>query len=118
MSHGRWIGAALFLGLLMSSTAFAQGRPGGPPPPKQDGQGRTDGDCPKKGERPAPDAKSPPPKGDGGTTGGGDSSTGTGGGKGNNGVGNGEDPQPPGDPPVNDGDGTGKGNPGNKGKKK
>jgi hypothetical protein len=38
--------------------------------------------------------------------------------KGNNGVGNGEDPQPPGEPPVNDGPGTGKGNPGNKGKGK
>jgi len=35
--------------------------------------------------------------------------------KGNNGVGNGEDPQPPGDPPVNDGPGTGPGNPGNRG---
>jgi hypothetical protein len=33
--------------------------------------------------------------------------------KGNNGVGNGEDPQPPGDPPINDGPGTGPGNPGN-----
>lgn len=36
--------------------------------------------------------------------------------KGNNGVGNGIDPQPPGNPPVNDGPGTGPGNPGNKGK--
>lgn len=34
-------------------------------------------------------------------------------GKGNNGVGNGLDPQPPGDPPINDGPGTGPGNPGN-----
>jgi len=34
---------------------------------------------------------------------------------GNNGVGNGEDPQPPGDPPINDGPGTGPGNPGNRG---
>jgi hypothetical protein len=34
---------------------------------------------------------------------------------GNNGVGNGEDPQPPGQPPVNDGDGTTPGNPGNQG---
>lgn len=33
--------------------------------------------------------------------------------KGNNGVGNGQDPQPPGNPPVNDGSGTGPGNPGN-----
>jgi hypothetical protein len=33
--------------------------------------------------------------------------------KGNNGVGNGEDPQPPGNPPINDGPGTGPGNPGN-----
>ena len=32
--------------------------------------------------------------------------------RGNNGVGNGEDPQPPGNPPVNDGPGTGPGNPG------
>jgi hypothetical protein len=32
--------------------------------------------------------------------------------KGNNGVGNGLDPQPPGNPPVNDGPGTGPGNPG------
>lgn len=38
--------------------------------------------------------------------------------KGNNGVGNGLDPQPPGNPPVNDGPGTSPGNPGNKGKKK
>jgi hypothetical protein len=35
--------------------------------------------------------------------------------KGNNGVGNGVDPQPPGNPPVNYGPGTGPGNPGNKG---
>jgi len=34
--------------------------------------------------------------------------------KGNNGVGNGPDPQPPGNPKVNDGPGTGPGNPGNK----
>ena len=33
--------------------------------------------------------------------------------KGNNGVGNGEDFQPRGNPPVNDGPGTGPGNPGN-----
>jgi len=32
---------------------------------------------------------------------------------GNNGVGNGVDPQPPGNPPVNDGPGTSPGNPGN-----
>jgi hypothetical protein len=32
--------------------------------------------------------------------------------KGNNGVGNGEDPQPPGHPPINDGPGTGPGSPG------
>jgi hypothetical protein len=35
-------------------------------------------------------------------------------GHGNNGVGNGLDPAPPGDPRVNDGPGTGPGNPGNK----
>jgi len=35
--------------------------------------------------------------------------------KGNNGVGNGLDPQPPGNPPINDGPGTGPGNPGNPG---
>jgi hypothetical protein len=35
--------------------------------------------------------------------------------RGNNGVGNGLDPQPPGNPPVNDGPGTGPGNPGNRG---
>ena len=34
--------------------------------------------------------------------------------KGNNGVGNGVDPQPPGNPPVNDGPGTGPGDPGNR----
>jgi len=34
--------------------------------------------------------------------------------KGNNGVGNGIDPPPPGNPPVNDGPGTGPGNPGNR----
>ena len=34
--------------------------------------------------------------------------------KGNNGVGNGLDPQPPGNPPINDGSGTSPGNPGNK----
>jgi len=38
--------------------------------------------------------------------------------KGNNGVGNGIDPQPPGNPPINDGPGTGPGNPGNEGPKK
>ena len=38
--------------------------------------------------------------------------------RGNNGVGNGVDPQPPGNPPINDGPGTGPGNPGNNGKKK
>jgi len=37
---------------------------------------------------------------------------------GNNGVGNGIDPQPPGNPPLNDGPGTGPGNPGNSGGKK
>lgn len=35
--------------------------------------------------------------------------------KGNNGVGNGVDPQPPGNPPINDAEGTGPGNPGNQG---
>ena len=35
--------------------------------------------------------------------------------KGNNGVGNGLDPQPPGNPPINDGTGTSPGNPGNQG---
>lgn len=35
--------------------------------------------------------------------------------KGNNGVGNGLDPQPPGNPPINDGPGTSPGNPGNQG---
>lgn len=35
-------------------------------------------------------------------------------GKGNNGVGNGLDPQPPGNPPINDGPGTGPGIPGNR----
>ncbi len=34
---------------------------------------------------------------------------------GNNGVGNGYDPQPPGNPPINDGPGTSPGNPGNRG---
>lgn len=33
---------------------------------------------------------------------------------GNNGVGNGLDPQPPGNPPINDGPGTGPGHPGNR----
>jgi hypothetical protein len=37
--------------------------------------------------------------------------------KGNNGVGNGLDPQPPGNPRINDGPGTSPGNPGNKGGK-
>ena len=37
--------------------------------------------------------------------------------KGNNGVGNGLDPQPPGNPPVNNGPGTSPGNPGNRGDK-
>jgi hypothetical protein len=35
--------------------------------------------------------------------------------QGNNGVGNGEDPQPPGNPPVNDGPWSSPGNPGNRG---
>ena len=35
-------------------------------------------------------------------------------GKGNNGVGNGLDGQPPGNPPINDGSGTGPGRPGNR----
>jgi hypothetical protein len=35
--------------------------------------------------------------------------------KGNNGVGNGLDPQPPGNPPINDGPGTAPGSPGNQG---
>jgi hypothetical protein len=38
----------------------------------------------------------------------------TSGARGNNGVGNGIDPQPPGNPPINDGSGTGPGNPGNR----
>ena len=37
--------------------------------------------------------------------------------KGNNGVGNGLDPAPPGNPPENDGPGTSPGNPGRKGPK-
>jgi hypothetical protein len=37
---------------------------------------------------------------------------------GNNGVGNGYDPQPRGNPPINDGLGTSPGNPGNRGGKK
>lgn len=41
-------------------------------------------------------------------------SSGGGGSRGNNGVGNGLDPQPPGNPPVNDGPGTSPGNPGNR----
>ena len=36
--------------------------------------------------------------------------------RGNNGVGNGPDPQPPGNPPVNDGPGSSPGNPGNRGR--
>ena len=36
-------------------------------------------------------------------------------GSGNNGLGNGIDPQPPGNPPANDLPGTGPGNPGNRG---
>lgn len=36
--------------------------------------------------------------------------------KGNNGVGNGEDPQPPGEPDINDGPGTKPGHPGKKDK--
>lgn len=40
---------------------------------------------------------------------------GHGGPKGNNGVGNGLDPQPRGNPPINDGPGTSPGNPGNRG---
>lgn len=39
----------------------------------------------------------------------------SGSGRGNNGVGNGEDPQPPGNPPINDGEGSFPGNPGNRG---
>jgi hypothetical protein len=35
--------------------------------------------------------------------------------RGNNGVGNGLDPQPPGNPPINDGPGTSPGSPGNRG---
>lgn len=35
--------------------------------------------------------------------------------KGNNGVGNGLDPQPRGNPPINDGPGSGPGHPGNRG---
>jgi len=35
--------------------------------------------------------------------------------RGNNGVGNGVDPQPPGNPPINDGPGTSPGSPGNQG---
>jgi hypothetical protein len=41
---------------------------------------------------------------------------GRGGPLGNNGVGNGEDPQPPGNPPQNDGTGTGPSTPGNRGR--
>lgn len=39
-------------------------------------------------------------------------------GSGNNGLGNGDDPQPPGDPPINDGSGSGPGNPGNRSKRR
>jgi hypothetical protein len=39
-------------------------------------------------------------------------------GSGNNGVGNGPDPQPRGNPPINDGPGTRPGNPGNRRRKR
>lgn len=42
------------------------------------------------------------------------SGSGRGDGHGNNGVGNGYDPQPPGNPPINDDAGTSLGNPGNR----
>jgi hypothetical protein len=77
-----------------------------------------DGDEHKK--KPGSCDKDDEKKGD--DKGGGDDSSDKGGkhkgSKGNNGVGNGQDPQPPGNPPQNDGAGTGKGNPGNKGGKK
>jgi hypothetical protein len=59
------------------------------------------------GKRPGTDARKGAPEPAGKRAGGGP--------KGNNGVGNGEDPPPPGKAPVNDGPGTGPGNPGNKG---
>jgi len=125
MDKGRMIGVTLALGLLMSSAVWAQGKPGGqaPPPPGPRG-GPKDGGG-DKSRRPPPPPETgdrcksdQPPKTEGGAN-----STGSGqgsgvDGKGNNGVGNGPDGQPPGDPPVNDGAGTGRGDPGNKGGRK
>lgn len=106
-----------------SGTTDGTTNPDNPPP--DDGSGSTDGGT--STDTPPPDdgtttgggtteidASSDPSVDDtlgGGTTDDGSGSTTNG----NNGVGNGEDPQPPGDPPINDGPGTGPGNPGNKG---
>lgn len=68
------------------------------------------GDCPEPEPEPGPEPEpEKPPRGDNGNHYGQERP------HGNNGVGNGEDPQPPGNPPINDGPGTGPGNPGNRG---
>ncbi len=80
-----------------------QGGPGGREGCPDDGQGPRLGPGPRPGQGPGgrPGQGPPPPDRERP--------------RGNNGVGNGEDPQPPGNPPVNDGPGTGPGNPGRRG---
>ncbi len=88
-----------------------------PPPPLGDGEGKRKpppppGDGDKAGHKPPPrdgdDCCHCRPSKPDGEKGRGDKE------HGNNGVGNGQDPQPPGKPPVNDDAGTGPGRPGNK----
>jgi hypothetical protein len=81
----------------------------------------TETHCPSSASRYTTSAPRPTTTSTGWTTGGYTTTTSRGGssvivgGRGNNGVGNGYDPQPPGNPPVNDGAGTRPGSPGNRG---
>jgi hypothetical protein len=99
-------------------------KPKGPPPrgkdcccDHEDGdggpKGRMGGDSGPKGRKGGDDGESGDDSGSNGNDSGPRGRKG--GPKGNNGVGNGEDPQPPGNPPVNDGPGSGPGKPGNRG---
>ncbi len=86
-------------------------------PPINDGQGTSKGNPGNKGHGKIDHGNGKGNNGNHGNNGKGNQGNGNNGNKvkGNNGVGNGIDAQPRGNPPINDGKGTSKGNPGNKG---
>lgn len=104
------------MALLFGATAFAQDHGKNKPKKEKKQKGRGSGcecRCSCHDDRPGTTTTTPDPDRPGSTERGPRRGP-----KGNNGVGNGFDPQPPGNPPVNDGGGTAPGHPGNRGGKK